>query len=105
MGHFNISKQNLEVFCKKWKIKTIYLFGSALRPDFDPKTSDFDIMIEFHSPADWSLFDHFEMQEEFVILAGRAVDLLTKRSVERSHNHIRKNEILNTAKVVYESAA
>jgi len=29
------------------------------------------------------------------------IDLLTKRSVERSHNPIRRQEILDTAEVIY----
>ena len=34
---------------------------------------------------------------------GRDVDLLTKRSVQQSHNWIRRQEILTSAEVVYES--
>ena len=100
-----ISKNILETFCKKWKIKTFYLFGSVLRSDFNQKESDIDIMVEFFDNAGWTLLDHVEMRDELINITGRPVDLLTKRSIERSQNKIRKEEILRTAKVIYESAA
>jgi len=34
-------------------------------------------------------------------LLEREVDLLTKKSIEQSHNWIRRQEILGTAQVVY----
>jgi hypothetical protein len=37
------------------------------------------------------------------VLLGRAVDLVSKRAVERSHNWTRRREILDTAQVVYAS--
>ena len=100
-----IPQNILESFCKKWKIKTFYFFGSVLRSDFDQKESDLDIMVEFFDNAEWSLFDHVEMRDELISITGRSVDLLTKRSIERSQNKLRKEEILRTAKAIYESAA
>lgn len=100
-----IPQNILETFCKKWKIKTFYFFGSVLRPDFNPQKSDLDVMVEFKSDAEWTLFDHVEMRDELINLTGRSVDLLTKRSIERSQNKTRKEEILRTAKAIYDSAA
>jgi predicted nucleotidyltransferase len=37
------------------------------------------------------------MEDELVEIFGREVDLLTRRSVERSLNPIRKNSILTSA--------
>lgn len=95
----------LETFCKKWKIKTFYFFGSVLRSDFNQEKSDLDVMVEFDSSAEWSLLDHVEMRDELVFITNRPVGLLTKRSIERSQNNLRKEEILRTAKAIYESAA
>lgn len=100
-----IPKNILEAFCIKWKIKTFYFFGSVLRADFNPNKSDLDIMVEFKKDAEWTLLDHVEMRDEMITITGRSVDLLTKKSIERSQNKIRKEEILSTAKVIYESAA
>ena len=100
-----IPQDILETFCKKWKIKTLYFFGSVLRSDFNYNKSDLDVMVEFKIDAEWTLLDHVEMRDELIKITGRSVDLLTKRSIERSQNKMRKEEILRTAKVVYESAA
>jgi hypothetical protein len=43
------------------------------------------------------------MEQELEALLGRKVDLLSRRSVERSRNWLRRKEILDTAEVVYAS--
>jgi len=43
------------------------------------------------------------MEQELADLLGRKIDLLSKRAVERSHNWIRRQEILDTAEVIYAS--
>jgi len=92
--------RQIEGFCRRWRITELALFGSALREDFGPE-SDLDILVTFDPEADWSLLDHLRMEQELADLLGRKIDLLTKRSVERSHNRIRRQEILGTAEVIY----
>jgi hypothetical protein len=43
------------------------------------------------------------MEEELSRLLNREIDLFTRRAVEQSHNDIRRQEILGTAEVVYDS--
>jgi predicted nucleotidyltransferase len=95
-----IPKDRTAEFCKRWLIKELSVFGSVLRDDFKPD-SDVDVLATFAPKADWSLFDHAKMQDELSKILGRAVHLLTKRSVERSKNWIRKQAILDGAEVVY----
>ena len=97
---FNISKNQITDFCKRWKIIEFAAFGSVLREDFGPE-SDLDIIITFSSDADWSLFDHLRMEKELERILNRKIDLFTKKSVEQDHNWIRRKEILETAEVVY----
>ena len=87
-------------FCRRWRITELALFGSALREDFTPE-SDLDILVTFDPEANWGLLDHVRMEQELADLLGREIDLLTKRSVERSHNPIRRQHILDTAEVIY----
>jgi len=98
----DIPKKQLADFCRRWHIGEFALFGSVLRDDFGPD-SDVDILVTFAPGADWSLFDHLRMEQELASLLGRKIDLLSRRAVERSHNWIRRREILNTAEVVYVS--
>jgi predicted nucleotidyltransferase len=89
-------------FCQRWSISELALFGSVLRDDFRPD-SDLDILVTFAPDANWGLLDHIRMEQELAAILGRDVDLLTRRSVEQSHNWIRRRQILDAAEVVYES--
>ena len=95
-----LPKVQINQFCDRWKIKELALFGSILRDDFHPD-SDVDMLVTFHPNADWSLFDHVKMQQELGNILERKVDLVSKRAIERSHNWIRRKEILETANVIY----
>ncbi len=87
-------------FCRRWKVSELALFGSAVRDDFEPE-SDVDVLVTFSPSAQWSLLDLVKMQDELSGLWKRPVDLLTRRSVERSQNWIRRKAILESAEVVY----
>jgi predicted nucleotidyltransferase len=100
--NLGLSGQEISGFCQRWRITEFALFGSVLRDDFDAE-SDLDILVAFAPDADWSLLDHVRMEQELEALLGRKVDLLSRRSVERSHNWLRRREILDTAEVVYAS--
>ncbi len=91
-----LPKEKLIDFCATWKIAEVAVFGSILRDDFGPE-SDIDLLITFAPAAEWSLFDHIQMQRELEALLGRGVDLLTRQAIERSQNWIRREQILNTA--------
>lgn len=95
-----ISENDLTAFCLRWAISELALFGSAVRGDFGPE-SDVDVLVTFLPEADWSLLDHVQMESELSELLGRDVDLITRRAVERSHNPLRRREILDTARVIY----
>lgn len=92
--------QALAAFCQRWKIKEMSFFGSVLREDFRPD-SDIDVMVSFEENSTWGLLELVRMKRELKALLGREIDLLTKKSIEQSHNWIRQQEILGTAQVVY----
>ena len=102
MENLNLQKYQKEIaiLCKKWRIKELSIFGSALRSDFHPK-SDIDILINFDLNANWGFFDLVHIEEDFERLFKRRVDLVTRRGIESSQNFIRKNNILKEAKVIY----
>ena len=100
--NLGLSEKAISDFCERWRITEFALFGSVLRDDFDAE-SDLDILVAFAPDAEWSLLDHVQMEQELEALLGRKVDLLSRRSVERSHNWLRRREILDTAEVVYAS--
>jgi predicted nucleotidyltransferase len=99
-----IPQQELILFCQKWKIKEMSFFGSVLRDDFR-LDSDIDIMVSFEDQSTWGILELVRMKRELENLLGREVDLLTKKSIEQSHNWIRRQEILGTAQVVYDAGS
>jgi hypothetical protein len=95
-----IDRSKIEDFCRKWKITELSFFGSALRSDFH-SGSDVDVLVSFSSNENWDLYDHMSMEEELTSIIGRKVDLLTRRSVERSENWIRRTSILSGSEPYY----
>jgi uncharacterized protein len=95
-----LDQEKLAEFCQRWKITEFALFGSVLREDFHPE-SDVDVLVDFAADADWSLFDHVDMEEELSTMLGRKVDVVNRRAIERSENWIRRKAILNTAEPIY----
>lgn len=99
----DIPQDKLAAFCRKWQIVELALFGSVLRDDFRPD-SDVDVLVTFAAGGGTDISDFLDMKEELERLLSRPVDLLTRRSVERHGNTLRKSEILQTARIVYEAA-
>ena len=82
---------------KKYRIKELSFFGSILREDFQ-QDSDIDILVQFDDQVEYSLFDLFEIKEEFENALGREIDLIEKSSLR---NPYRRDNILRNAKVIY----
>jgi uncharacterized protein len=97
-----ITPVQLIEFCQRWHIIELALFGSILRQDFR-SDSDIDILVTFDPDAKISLLDLVGMEYELEEQCDRKVDLLTQKSVANSSNWIRRQAILNTAQVIYES--
>ena len=86
-------------FCHRNGISRVEVFGSVARGEASPD-SDLDLMITFLPGVEPGL-DFFGMQDELKRMAGRRVDLFTRRSVERSENWIRRRSILESAREIY----
>ena len=86
-------------FCSRWKISEMALFGSVLRDGFR-SDSDIDVLIVFE-PGGVPGLQYVSMASELSQLFGRPVDVLTRTTVERSSNFIRRKEILESAEVIY----
>ncbi len=91
------SRGRLSDFCRKWRVRELSLFGSALRDDFRAD-SDLDVLVSFEPAAGWSLFDLVTMQEELEMLVGRHVDLVEQEALR---NPYRRAAILNSKRVLY----
>jgi predicted nucleotidyltransferase len=95
-----VPEEEIESFCRRWKIAELSLFGSAVRNELRPD-SDVDVLVSFGPDARWSLFDVVRMEEELQEILGRKVDLVERVAVERSENYIRRKSILSHLVPVY----
>ena len=98
--NLGIDADKIAVFCRRWKINKLAIFGSAMREELRPD-SDIDLLVTFHSDANWTMFDHFTMEDELSHLLGREVDLISVRAVEENPNPITRREILDSARQIY----
>ena len=96
-ANVQLDRDALAEFCRKWRIREMSIFGSALRDDFNPG-SDLDFLVSFEPGAPWDLFDLVDMKAELEARYGRSVDLVEKEALR---NPWRKYEILRTREVVY----
>lgn len=92
----NIPTDELGAVCRKYHIRKLAIFGSALRGDFRSE-SDLDLLVEFEPGTKIGL-DFITLQDELSALFGRAVDLNTAGFLSP---HFRQ-KVLNTAQVIYE---
>ena len=92
-----LDHEALASFCRKWRIRELSVFGSALRDDFGPD-SDVDFLVSFEPGASWDLFDLLDMKDEMEARLGRLVDIGEKEALR---NPWRKYEILKTREVIY----
>ncbi|MDQ3019541.1 MAG: nucleotidyltransferase domain-containing protein [Bacteroidota bacterium] len=60
-----------------------------------------DILISFNENSHYGLFELAEMKRELEKIYGREIDLVTRKSVEKSSNYIRSKSILSNLKSIY----
>ena len=89
----------LRDFCAKRHIRTLKLFGSALRDDFAPE-SDIDLLVEFAPGTRMGLFGFHEIEAELSEILGRQVDLNTADSLSKYF----RAEVLAEAETLYVAA-
>ena len=90
----------LVALCRRFKVKRLYLFGSAARGTLRPDTSDLDflVVLDESSPAEYTE-NYFGLAEELERLFARRVDLVTERSVR---NPYFRQVLEATRQLVYE---
>jgi predicted nucleotidyltransferase len=93
----DIDKEKLRAFCDKWKVTEFSLFGSVTRPEAFRDDSDVDVLVRFADDAEWSLFDHMDMEDELKTIFRRRVDLVSRRAVDENDNHFIRRGILGGA--------
>lgn len=86
----------LREICRKNDVVMLGVFGSVARGE-DTESSDVDLLVKFGTPI--GLWDFIALEDKFVEVLGRKVDLATEQSL---HPRIRQN-VLKDLRVLYEA--
>jgi hypothetical protein len=78
-------RDDIAELCRTHHVRRFSVFGSAVRDDFNPETSDVDVRIEFDEAADRSAFDYFDLRDRLIELLGREVDIISAREIENPY--------------------
>lgn len=78
--------QQIQGLCRRFHVRRLEMFGSALRDDFDPARSDVDFLVEFDTGTDINAFEaYFDLRRQLSELLGRPVDLLMPSTIRNPH--------------------
>ena len=94
--YYQLPREKLASFCKKYHIEKMSVFGSVLTPDFRP-SSDIDFLVEFDKQNTPSLFEIVNMEEELSSIVGRHADLRTAEDLSRFF----RDEVVKQALQIY----
>lgn len=99
MNLLNDNKLKLFALCRKYKVKSLYVFGSILTPRFNDQ-SDVDILVNFNSEINHNNYadNYFDFYYALKALFGRDVDLVDETSVK---NPYFKDELDETKQLIY----
>lgn len=67
----------IEELCRRHHVRRMSVFGSAVRDDFDPVTSDVDFHVEFeHGVSPRHTWGQLELKDQLKSLLRRDIDLI-----------------------------
>ncbi len=96
LGSMEIDGPSLAEVCRRYGVRELSLFGSVARGEMHPE-SDIDIMVEFESDVRIGLIAFGSLAGELESLAGRRVDLVTKRGLKPWV----RPRVLKDARIIY----
>ena len=71
--------------CERYRVKTLYVFGSVLTPNFDTH-SDIDLLVDFlDQDALQYTSNYFQFKFELEKLFNRKIDLLEERALKNPY--------------------
>jgi len=102
-GHLDYDPEALRIFCEKWGVAELAVFGSVLRDDFRPD-SDIDFLVTWAPGVKRTYWDMCVMKDDLAAVFHREIGLAEKHVVEADFNPIRKRNILGSARVLFAAA-
>ena len=95
-AHIPLPGRQLSLFCRRYRVLRLALFGSVLRDDFRPN-SDVDVLVAFKPGTHVGFLTLSRMQRELSELLQRPVDLVPMDGLKP----IIRESVLSSAQDVY----
>ena len=100
MVRIPVETEKIALYCRRYFIRKLSLFGSVLRDDFR-SDSDVDVLVEFFPGHVPGFLKIAEMERELSsLLGGRTVEIRTPGDLSRYF----RDEVLGEAKALYDAA-
>jgi len=79
-------RQEITDLCRRYRVRRLELFGSAVGEKFDSQRSDVDLLVEFLplSPGEYADM-YFGLRESLASLLSRPVDLVMLRAIRNRY--------------------
>jgi predicted nucleotidyltransferase len=100
LAKVGVLPQYVVAFARSHGIARLEVFGSILTDGFGPH-SDVDVLVTYAADRVPSLMGAADHETELAAMMRRRVDLVTRPSVEKSENRIRRESILGSARTLY----
>ena len=71
--------------CRRFGVRRLSVFGSAVTGDFSPERSDVDFLVEFDNDLESRFDAYFGLKDELEHLLGRPVDLVMPKALENPY--------------------
>jgi predicted nucleotidyltransferase len=78
--------EEIASLCRRYQVRHLAVFGSILRPDFDPLRSDADFLVEFEPiPIAVRMRNYLGLREALSALLSRPVDLVEDGAIRNPY--------------------
>jgi hypothetical protein len=93
----SISKEKIDQFCRRNRIRRLAFFGSVVRDDFSPE-SDVDVLVEFDQGCGVGMITLAGMEIELSRILERNAEIHTYQGL----NPLFRDRVLGEAEVLYQ---
>ncbi len=84
-GPLVLDRAAVSAACKRYGVKRLVIFGSAVTERFDESTSDVDFLVQFRDDVVNRFDAYFGLKESLEALLGRPVDLVSPAALENPY--------------------
>jgi len=92
-------RSQIAALCRRFGVRRLDLFGSAVGDDFDVRSSDVDVLVQFDAGPGFDYVEsYFGLQEGLERILDRPVDLVDAGSIR---NPYLRDQVMHTMEPLY----